>query len=82
MSKRVCIPPDVVLTPLVLLGATRKLATKVIESTVDALIEELDSRYGDPDLEPDPDECSSRTTGGPHDRPRRCPPPGFAQRRL
>jgi hypothetical protein len=40
-----------VLTPLVLLGAIRKLPTTEVERIIDGSVEELDGRYGDPDLE-------------------------------
>jgi hypothetical protein len=45
------VPRDMVLTPLVLLGAIRKLPTTEVERIIDGSVEELDGRYGDPDLE-------------------------------
>jgi hypothetical protein len=55
---RVSIPSGITLTPNVLLGAMRKLATKDIEMALDGLIQELDYRSGDPDCEPEPNEDS------------------------
>jgi len=57
-SKRICrviIPADRVLTPSVLLAALEKMATHEIEFAVEGLIEVLDRRGGDPDLEVEPD---------------------------
>jgi hypothetical protein len=51
--KRVVIPSSVALTPAVLLGAMLKLTTGQIEKFVSVLIDELDVRAGDSDLEPD-----------------------------
>jgi hypothetical protein len=53
--KRVIIPYSVALTPLVLTGAMRRLRTRDIETAIDVLLQELDCRSGDPDVEPDPD---------------------------
>lgn len=55
---RVFIPSDTILTPLVLVGAIRKLPTSEIENAVDALICELDRRCPDPDIELEADEES------------------------
>jgi hypothetical protein len=51
------VPSDLVLTPRVLLGVLRTLQTTDIQNVVDSLIDELDARCGDIDLEADSDEC-------------------------
>ena len=50
------VPGDLILTLRVLLRAARKLSTCEIHDAVDFFIDELNTRYGDPDLEPEPDE--------------------------
>ena len=55
-SSRVAIPSTTVLTPLVLIGAVQKLATSSVEMIIHSLIEELDYRSEDPDLEDEPRE--------------------------
>jgi hypothetical protein len=52
---RIVIPSNLVLTPRVLLGALSKLPTPQIEYALEELVEVLYGRYGDPDLEGDPD---------------------------
>lgn len=47
------LPVDTQLTPRVLLAAAQRLATDEIGELVDALIDELNRRDGDADLEPD-----------------------------
>ena len=54
-TTRVRLPSDVVLTSRSLVAIGRKLATDEIGRLVDALIDELDARAGDPDDEPDHD---------------------------
>jgi hypothetical protein len=54
-ADRIVIPSNIVLTPRVLLGALAKLPTRQIEDVVEALVDVLFGRYGDPDLEVDPD---------------------------
>jgi hypothetical protein len=55
---RVAIPSWIMLTPRVLAGAIRKLPSSQIELVVQASIDELDRRSGDPDFEEDPDNES------------------------
>lgn len=47
------VPRDVSLTPRVLLGAATKMTTPLVEMFVEELIDELDARVIDCDLEPD-----------------------------
>jgi hypothetical protein len=47
----------------VLVGALRKLPTADIRDAVQALVDELDIRCGDPDLEPEPIELDSDDEG-------------------
>ena len=54
--RSVRVPSDLVLTPRVLLGAIRTLRTTDIQWMVDVLIDELNIRAGDPDLESEPDD--------------------------
>jgi hypothetical protein len=51
----IVIPSNIVLTPRVLLGALVRLPTRQIEDAVEVLVGVLFDRYGDPDLEVDPD---------------------------
>jgi hypothetical protein len=46
------------MTPRVLVGALRNLPTHQIAWMIEASIDELDRRSGDPDLENDPDKES------------------------
>jgi hypothetical protein len=55
---RVHVPSNQALTPRVLTGAVMKFPTVVIRNLVDLLIDELDTRCGDPDREPETDEAS------------------------
>jgi hypothetical protein len=50
------VPSSLKLTPMVLVGALRKLPTTDIRDAVELLIEELDVRDGDCDLELEPFE--------------------------
>jgi hypothetical protein len=52
---RLVLPANIVLTPRVLLGALARLDTPHIEIAVEVLLEVLDSRCGDSDLEADAD---------------------------
>ena len=56
--RSVRVPSDLVLTPRVLLGAIQTLRTTDIQWVVDVLIDELNIRAGDPDLESEADEAS------------------------
>jgi hypothetical protein len=49
----VVIPSSVILTPKVVIGVTTRFSTNKIRDVVQAGIEELDRRSGDPDFEPD-----------------------------
>ena len=53
--KRLCMPADLVLTPRILAATACLMETKAIEDIADALIDELDRRAGDCDLEPEDD---------------------------
>jgi hypothetical protein len=50
------VPSDLVLTPRVLLGAVRTLRSADIQAVVDELVDELNIRSGDPDLEREPND--------------------------
>ena len=49
--ERVVLPSSIVLSPRVLAGVIRKFSTAEIASMVQTLVDELDIRSGDPDLE-------------------------------
>lgn len=53
-----CVSGSISLTSRMVLMAIRKMPIEVIYNTVDALIDELDYRHGDPDFEPEPTEDS------------------------
>ena len=52
---RIRLPAEVVLTPVVISGVICKLPTKHLIAVLEAGHNELDFRYGDPDLEPSED---------------------------
>ena len=52
---RVVLPSDIALTPRVMLGAAKKLPTALIAEMVEGLIDLLDCRDLDSDLEADTD---------------------------
>lgn len=56
-ATRLRVPAEIVLTARALVGAGRKLADAELEAVIEGLIDELDARAGDPDLEPDDDEA-------------------------
>ena len=48
---RIYVPDNLILTPAVLVAAIRKMATTVIEEAIHNLIDELDGRSEDADIE-------------------------------
>ena len=53
--RRLRVPAETVLTPMVLIGAARRLPDAELGAVIDALIAETDARARDPDLEDDAD---------------------------
>ena len=65
------LPCDVVLTSRSLAAIGRKLATPEIGLLIDALIDELDARLGDPDYEPEIQEDEEIMVSIRHDAVKR-----------
>lgn len=51
--RRLRVPVETVLTPMVLIGAARRLPDADLDGIIEALIAEMDARVGDADLEDD-----------------------------